>query len=72
MDKTRYEVQKYGSKWTAYFKPDGWKVFGNSCEVTPMNHSVEYDSKVEAQEACERHSIKFGNDLNHRNNIKGA
>lgn len=55
-----YKCIEYGGNWLAYFKPFGWKNWGNSCERNSKGNSVSYTSLKEAKEACERHLAKFG------------
>lgn len=56
-----YKIVKYG-KWRAYFKPYGWKSWGNTCECTSENRheSKAYKSVKEAIAGCKRHAKKFG------------
>lgn len=56
-----YKCIQYGKKWYAYFKPEGWKNWGNACEYTSYEKSREYKTLKQAQKACERHLKRFGN-----------
>lgn len=51
--------------WRAYFKPTGWKSFGNTCEYTRGVHeSKAYKTLKQAISACIRHAKTFGNNPN--------
>lgn len=54
-----YSVTNYGDKWQAYYAvgktKDGGYIFGNSCEHTPRNESMQYKTAKEAMRACQEH-----------------
>jgi len=54
-----FKVVNYGGKWFAYFRPMGWKNFGNSVSkyAGASNH---FQDKNEAKRACIRHADTFG------------
>jgi hypothetical protein len=56
----RYKCVNYGGKWFAYFKPFGWKNWGNSCQKTARMESVQYATLAEAQAACRTHFSRYG------------
>ena len=55
-----YKCVKYG-EWHAFFKPDGWPNWGNSCERTHIEKSKCYKTLKDAQAACKRHAKSFDN-----------
>ena len=65
-----YKVVKYGD-WHAYFKPTGWKAFGNSCEKVNDGwaESKQYTTSAKAMTACRRHHKKFNGDLYQYNRL---
>ena len=65
----KYKAVKYGKYWFAYFKPDGWPNFGNSCGKTPGGVSIRFTSKKATINYCELHHEKFGANLDQRNHV---
>jgi hypothetical protein len=53
-----YKVVKYGKFWFAYFKPVGWKCWGQSCEHE-FGKSKAYSTMKDAIKACEKHSLNY-------------
>lgn len=55
------KVVKYGEKWFAFFRPDGWSNFGNSCEIEPYNgKSKSYKEVRQAMIVALNHFKKYG------------
>lgn len=49
------KVVQYGDYWFAYYKPEGWKNFGNSIEHSTFG-SKRYSTKEQAMKVCENYS----------------
>lgn len=76
-----YKIVKYfhgNNEWFAYFKPDTWENWGNSCEAMKTwngDHtdtylfSISYNTIEEAVEACNRHRLIFGEKPYYTNRI---
>lgn len=58
----RYKVIKY-DKWYAHFIPNGWKNWGQSCQVDSSNQSKGYKNRIEAQKICALHAAKYNNPI---------
>jgi len=54
-----HKCVKYGEHWFAYFKPKGWKSFGNSCRLE-LGESKKYTSLEDAKKECLTHLEKYG------------
>ena len=65
----KYKVVRYGGGFYAFFKPDGWNNFGNSCEKNKASESRKYKNENAGIAGAQRHHKVFGDNLQQFNSL---
>lgn len=50
-----YKVVQYGKGWFAFFKQSWQSCWGDSCFHDRLGESVQYKTRLEAQQAAQKH-----------------